>query len=221
MRTVFGIAMLVCVASLLGPLLAAEIELRDRFSFRQRLEIGGTPHPRPERRREFKRSSHRLRKELHRVEVPMESLSAFHNAVVPGESLTDHIMFEQLSDEVSRGFMRATKRALKDYVLESVELDRVIDRIRRKRDDRRSAKAGAVDGGSPLGRRRLDFDFGIHSFVPEVEMTYRVSGGDVTLELNAEGEIGMRYHVAGRKFADVGIGFDGDGSFGFSFRCGF
>jgi hypothetical protein len=218
MRTVVRIAMLVFVASLLGPLLAAEIEPRDRFSFRQRLAMGGTPHPRPERRREFKRSNHRLRNELHRVEVPMESLSAFHNAVVPGESLSDHIMFEQLSDEVSRGFLRATKRALKDYMLESVELDRVIDRIRRRRDDRRQTRAGAR---SQHGRRRLDFDVGIHSFVPEVEMTYRVSGGDVSLEVNAEGEIGMRYRAGGRKFADVGIGFGGDGSFGFSFRCGF
>jgi len=218
MRTVYRIAILVSVFTLLGPLLAAEIEPRDRFRFHQRFEIGSTPHLRPERWRESKRSRHRLRKELHRVELPMESLSAFHNAAVPGESVTDHIMFEQLSDEVSRGFMRATKRALKDYMLESVELDRVIDRIRRRRDDRRQARTGA---GSQLGRRRLDFDVGIHSFVPEVEMTYRVSGGDVMLEVNAEGEIGMRFRAGGRKFADVGIGFGGDGSFGFSFRCGF
>lgn len=158
----------------------------------------------------------RLQLRLQNADVQLESLSAFHGTRAPGDNDVDHVMFEPLTDAVYREAWHETRRAIRDYLFEVASIDDAIDNLRR-----RAARHHSAEPARQGGRKRLDFDLGIHSATPEVEMRYRTFGGDVTFGVSADGEIGLNFRARSAQRAEVGVGFDGRDSFRFNFALGF
>lgn len=159
------------------------------------------------------RSRPRFRYELTKIEVQLESLSAFESETAIGGHASDHVLFDELSEDVEHGVRRATRRAMRDYLLDAAEVDRVINVFRGGADQ------GSAAGGSGRGGR-MSFDVRIHSFLPEVEMGYRLGGGQLKLSVGTEGEIGVRYGARGVERANVGLSFDGDDTLRLNLRFG-
>jgi hypothetical protein len=144
-----------------------------------------------------------------RVSIEMESLASFHRAAVPGQGLRDHVLFEEMSDAVRRGAKRATRKAVRNYLLEAVNLDRGIDRVR--------------EGirGKPSAKRDIDWHVGIHSMLPEIGMRYRLNHGSVRFVVGAEGDAGIKFKDNRFERAEFSAVFDGDDTFYVRARLGF
>ncbi len=155
----------------------------------------------------------RFRRELSKIEVQLESISAFEGQTAAGGRASDHVLFPELSDDVRHGVRRATRRAVRDYFLDAVEVDRMVDALRG------GAQGGGATGPGGPGRR-TSFDVRIHSLEPEVEMGYRLGGGQLKLSVGAEGELGVRFGARGAERANVGLSFDGNDTLRLTLRLG-
>lgn len=144
-----------------------------------------------------------------RVSIEMESLASFHRAAGPGLGLRDHVLFEEMSDSVRRGAKRVTRKAVRNYLLEAVNLDRGIDRVR--------------EGirGAPSAERDIDWHVGIHSMLPEVGMRYKLNHGSVRFTVGAAGDAGFKFKDDRFERAEFSAVFDGDDTFFVRARLGF
>jgi len=144
-----------------------------------------------------------------RVSIEMESLASFHRAAGPGMGLRDHVLFDEMSDAVRRGAKRATRKAVRDYLLEAVHLDRGIDNVRRE------------IRGVPSAERNIDWHVGFHHMLPEVGMRYRLSHGSVRFMVGAAGDAGFKFKDDRFERAEFSAVFDGDDTFYVRARLGF
>lgn len=144
-----------------------------------------------------------------RVSIEMESLASFHRAAGPGIGLRDHVLFDEMSDAVRRGAKRATRKAVREYLLEAVHLDRGIDRVR--------------DGirGTPSAERDIDWHVGFCHMLPEVGMRYRFDHGSVRFIVGAAGDAGLKFKDDRFERAEFSAVFDGDDTFYVRARLGF
>jgi hypothetical protein len=133
-----------------------------------------------------------------RVSIELESFATFDHAAGPGSGLHDHVMFEEMSAKVRRGAERVTRRAVKNYLLETIKLDKGIDSVRK----------GVR--GPRTGSRKMRFNFGFHSALPQVGVTKKVGQGSLRFQVGAEGNFGVRFRNKRFERADVSAAFDGD-----------
>jgi len=154
--------------------------------------------PREERRDDDRPWGVRLRlKREHlepRVSLALESISSFQRAAEPARQLSDHVMFDEMTEIVRRGAERVTRRAVRDYMLRTIGLSRGIERVR-------ASHAGAA------GDSRLRFRFGVHSMDPEVGVTYQRGHRALGFRLGTDGELGLHFrdHRFARTSLSVGI----------------
>jgi hypothetical protein len=151
---------------------------------------------------------------MSRVALPLESISAFQGASLLDDR-ADHVMSRELSREVRRGLESTTRRALKDYLLQTTSVDQRLELWA----DRKRGGGGAV-AGAPRSRR-VDFDAGFDGFAPEVEMRYAVPYGSFRMSVDAGGEVSLRYRVHEDSRAELGAGVDGDGAYNLGLRISF
>jgi hypothetical protein len=144
-----------------------------------------------------------------RVSIEMESLASFHRAVGPGMGLRDHVLFDEMSDAVRRGAERATRKALRNYLLDAVNLDRGIDHVRQE------------IRGVPSAKRNVDWHVGFHHMLPEVGMRYRLNHGSVRFMVGAGGDAGVKFSDDRFERAEFSATFDGDDTFYMRARLGF
>jgi hypothetical protein len=144
-----------------------------------------------------------------RVSIEMESLASFHRAAGPGMGLRDHVLFNEMSDAVRRGAKRATRKAVRNYLLEAVNLDRGIDHVRQE------------IRGVPSAERAIDWHVGFHHMLPEVGMRYRLNHGSVRFMVGAAGDAGFRFRDDRFERAEFSAVFDGDDTFYVRARLGF
>jgi hypothetical protein len=133
--------------------------------------------------------------------------------VAPGEEWLEHLVWEQTSADVRRDVERATRKAVRDHLLENTRLSNVIASIERRARGDRAGAAQGVDAGAPArgGRGdRLEFDLGFHSAIPEVEVQYRLERSDVRLDLSLSGSVGVRYRHVALGSTEVHAGYDND-----------
>ena len=144
-----------------------------------------------------------------RVAIEMESLTTFKHAAGPGNQLRDHVMFEEMSESVRRGAERVTRRAVKNYLLDTINLDQSIDNVR--------------NGirGPRTEPRKLRFDFGFHSAVPEVGVTTKLGQGSLRFQAGMEGDFAVRFRNNRFERAQVSAYFDGDDSYVIRAHLGF
>lgn len=149
---------------------------------------------------------------LPRVSFPLEQLSAFGQAGVPGHEIADHVLFDELSDAVYYGIKRTTRKAVKSYLIDMSDLDRKLGELKSRR---RQAVEQVDPAGQP--RKRLRFDFGISHFLPEVEMRYKLQGGSIKFSLDAEGAFDFSYRNTWMGRTEIRIGVDD----GYRLQCRF
>lgn len=146
----------------------------------------------------------------HLVGFQWESVSALNGAILPGAELVDQVVFQQMNKEGRRGAQIATHRAVKEYLLELTDLDRVLDGVTFGRRGRES-----VSGGD----RGLGFNVHFTHGLPKVEMRYPLGGGTLKFGLGAQGAVQVEYNASG--LARVGVGYDGDNRYRLFTRVGF
>jgi hypothetical protein len=132
--------------------------------------------------------------------------------IAPGEEWLEHLVWEQASADVQRDVERATRKALRDHLLENTKLSHVVASIERRARGGRDggATAAAAPGTGPARERRIDWDLGFHSAIPEVEMRYRLPRGDVRLDVGLDGDVGLRYRHAAMGSTEVSADYDSD-----------
>ena len=137
-----------------------------------------------------------------RVSVELESLSAYRRVAQPGHQLQDHVLFDQLAASVRRDVERMTRKAVKNYFLETINLDRGIARVKIR-----------VRGEPGEQRSSMRFRLGFHSRLPVVGMSYNTGPGQMSLKVGADGAVGLHYRDRRMKQADFSAGFDGEDRF--------
>lgn len=152
---------------------------------------------------------------LRRVGAPLETLSALGGAVTPGEDLLDHVLYDQLQQQVRRGLEKATRRAVERYLIDTIELDRVFGGLGRERQP--------VDLGhrTMAAGKRLDFDLRFHQALPKLQMHYAVPGGQLSLSVGARGAVSLAFRDAHLQNTRIQAGFDGDGRYSLNCRVSF
>ena len=133
-----------------------------------------------------------------RVSIEMESFAAFNHVAGPGNQLHDHVLFEEMSASVRHRAERVSRRAVKNYLLETINLDKSIDNVR--------------DGirGPRTHPRKMRFDFGFHSALPQVGLKTKLGQGSLRLRVGAEGDVALRFRNSRFERAEVSAAFDGD-----------
>jgi hypothetical protein len=144
-----------------------------------------------------------------RVSIELESFSTFHQAAEPGVGLQDHVMFDEMTRTVRRGTKSVTRKAIRNYVLEAVRLDRGIDHVRES------------IRGSRHEKRDLDFHFGVSHMLPELGMRLKSGAGTMGFNVGIEGDAGLRFSANRFERAEFSISFDGEDTFKFRARLGF
>ncbi len=136
-----------------------------------------------------------------RVSIELESLSAYRRIAQPGHQLQDHVLFDQLAANVRRDVERMTRKAVKNYLLEVINLDRGIDSIKTQ------------IRGEPAERSSMRFRLGFHSRLPVVGVSYDTGPGEMGLKVGADGAVGLHYRDSRMKQADFSASFDGEDRF--------
>jgi hypothetical protein len=149
-----------------------------------------------------------------RVDVQLESLSAIHILAVTGHDAFDHVLADELTADVRRGAERATRRAVREYFLETFSIEQRIDLL-----SGRVGSAAASDSGA--GRNRFGVGLGIHSLEPQLDLEYRLDDARLGVTLGAAGDVGLTYRSGVARQAGLGVSFDGRDAYAFSFRLGF
>ena len=165
----------------------------------------------PESRVKPKAPTFRLhaQKLMPRVFVELESLSAYHRVVEPGHQLQDHVLFDQLAANVRRDVERMTRKAVKNYLMEVINLDRGIDSLKSR------------VRGEPTGRRSMHFRLGFHSQLPVVGVKFDAGPGELGLKVGADGAVGLHYNAGPYNQADFSANFDGEDRFEIRARLAF
>jgi hypothetical protein len=138
---------------------------------------------------------------LRRVSLELESLSAFRQSGQPGLSMLDDVLADELTDAVRSDLKRATRRAVKDYLLQASMADRWFETIRGRLARTRSS--GGVTRSSGL-----DLDVGFHRLLPELRLGLQTGGGSLRFRLGAEGAVGVNFRSGQRQRNEIRAEYD-------------
>jgi len=141
------------------------------------------------------------RKLVPRVSAELESLSAYRRVAGPGYQLQDHVLFDQLTANVRRDVERITRKAVKNYFMEAINLDRGIDSIKMRVRGERGE------------RRGMRFRLGFHSQLPVMGVSCDTGPGKLGLKVGADGAVGIHYRDSRMRQADFSASFDGEDRF--------
>ena len=157
---------------------------------------------RPERRTKAPTFRFDTKRLVPRVSLELESLSAYRRVAQPGNGLQDHVLFDQLTQNVRRDVKRMTRKAVKNYLMDVINLDRGIDRVKER-----------VRGEEPAERRSVHYQLGFHSRLPVVGMSYDAGPGVLGLKVGGNGSVGVHWSDSRMKQADFSASFNGEDRF--------
>jgi hypothetical protein len=158
---------------------------------------------------------------LPRVSARLGSLGAWGDVAMADQRFSgaapfDDPQFDEMTRSIEHQVERATRRAVKDILLESFEFERRIDDLQG-----RALQADGASPGTAPARRRLGFDVGVHSGEPQVQMRYRLPAGVLKLRISTDRTVGLQFGGDRAGHARFSAGFDGDDTFHFAVRAAF
>jgi hypothetical protein len=158
---------------------------------------------------------------LPRVSARLGSLGVWGDLALsgpdlPGGSLPDDVLFDEISRSIGHQVERATRRAVRDMLFESIELERRLDALQGK-----GAEAGDGASTGAAQPRRLRFDLGIHSGDPHVQVRYRLPVGVFKLRVGTDRAIGLQFGPDRAGAPRFSAGFDGEHNFQIALRAAF
>jgi hypothetical protein len=160
-----------------------------------------------------KRSGMKLRLDdtrlVPRVSVAMESLSTFHRGVQPGGSLHDHVMFDEMSEAVRDSAKSVTRKAVRNYLFETINLDRGIERVKADVRGERSSK------------RSIRFRLGFHSAKPLLGVQSTLGRSTWRFRAGADGEVAVGLTSDRFERAEMSVILDEDDTVFLHGRLGF
>jgi hypothetical protein len=138
---------------------------------------------------------------LPRASSDLESLSALQLTGMPGVEIEDQVLYGEKFAAVQAFAERATKKAVKHYLLESATIDRTIEDV----------KSVVRDGSDERGKTH--WDFGVHSGLPEVGLRYGMGESAIRFRVSGEGKINLQFRRLDMRHAEFNVGYDGDGGY--------
>jgi len=131
----------------------------------------------------------------------------------PTMSMSQHPMSDEYTRRARSQFQRATRDAIRDYLLEETTLRRVTQFF-----ERRSA------GSSAQGRKAgtVAFGLGVYGSEPQLVMRYRMSNSSIKLRLGIEGSAKLDFRTSRMTNTHVVAGYDPSREqYGLSYRLDF
>ena len=144
-----------------------------------------------------------------RIAFELQSIHTFRRTALPGQ-VHDHVMSDEMSANVRRGLKRATRRAVKSYLMEAIHLDRGFKHVKTR-----------IRGDGTTEVRSLDFRFGFSSQVPQVSVGTAVGLGSMKFKIRGDGAVGIHYRNPRFGQSGISAGFDGDDTYEIRARIGF
>lgn len=139
-------------------------------------------------RRPIGRNGHFYRAELlPRLESRLGDMIPPEAAPILGDELQDNALYEDFADLARSQAERGTRNAVRDYLLETTSLSRVVEWARGH--GRHDDATGEFEGGAgrPAERRRSDVDLRISGGMPKLRLSYRAGEGEVHVGFSLRG----------------------------------
>lgn len=118
---------------------------------------------------------------------------------------------DELTDNVKRGVIRATRRAVKRVLLDALDVDRLAP-----------SSLGALGSVSVGPADTVRFRVGVSHMAPRVDMRYRLGEGALNVSVGARGQLGVDLDPPGLAQGRLHVGYDYPSrTYAFAFRLGF
>jgi hypothetical protein len=132
----------------------------------------------------------------------------------PAMLMADHPMLDEYTKRAQSQFERATREAVKDYLLEETTLRRVTEFF-----ERRSGRSSAQEGRRT---NHVAFGLGIYHSVPQLVMRYRLSNAAIKLRLGVEGTTKVDFWTSSMTHTHVSAAYDASRQkYGLSYNISF
>jgi hypothetical protein len=127
---------------------------------------------------------------LPRLNRSLDEMAPYRGVPHAQSQLDDFVLFDELTNAVGRRAEKATRRAVKEYLLETTPLGRGL--IRLKSGGRRDI-AGGIPAARPTSSRRdaLSFGLTVSHNLPEVQARYDIMRGTLRVGVRADGSVGF------------------------------
>jgi len=119
-----------------------------------------------------------------KMDQQLQKLAPIDLGKVPGQALSAHMLFEEYTKATQRGVEHATKRAIRDFVLEETALSRAVSVFRHGK--------GSEDASADPSRE-VALGVGISGGSPEVVMQYDLESGSLRARLGTGGSAGLEF----------------------------
>ena len=129
-----------------------------------------------------------------------------------------HRVYDDYSDAVRDGIGREGKKAFKKYLLQVSTIEGTLDRLKGK------VRRATGETDSDVGRdgRRVKWQFGFHSMVPQVAMRYEMGKNlAVKIKLGADGTAGIQFKDRRLGQTEMFAGIDSDETIHLRWRATF
>ncbi len=158
---------------------------------------------------------------LPRVTGRLHSLQGMTRSDGPNHLLDEHAFHDQMTDAVRHGVTRASRKAARDFFLETTQLEEKIDAMKDRRRGRRRTDGLGLAAAMQDDPSRFDFDVRIYRALPQVVMRYDMERGDMKFVVDPRGNVKVRYRSETLGRAEIQADFDGDDRYRLVCRFGF
>jgi len=135
---------------------------------------------------------------LPRLNRQFASFAAHQNVPGAGEELGEFMMFDDIRKNAERRALKGTTKALRDFVIESVPLDRIFD----------SLPGGGLRSEAGRSRRSMRFSVGVSHGKPRVGVRYNLGPSLMRFSLEFDGSVGLEYKRSMAKRTRIYCGYD-------------
>jgi hypothetical protein len=122
------------------------------------------------------------------IELYLERVSHGDLATYPGRALHEEMYYEGVNQATYNGLRRATGRALEEYFFAETGLDRIVENFGHSVGQTKLA-------GKLSSPRALSIDFGISSYMPEVQLKPRIGDDMMRIRIRAAGSVSLAYRT--------------------------
>ena len=146
---------------------------------------------------------------LPRLNRQLDEMAPYRGVPQAQPQLDDFVLFDELTEAVGRRAEKATRRAVKEYLLESTPLGRGV--LRLKSGGRRDM-AGGIPAAPKTrsGRDALSFGLSVSHNLPEVQARYDILRGTLRVGVRADGSVGVSLEHEKLARTRLWVGYDAE-----------
>jgi hypothetical protein len=135
---------------------------------------------------------------LPRLNRQFHSFAVHQNVPRAGQELGEFMMFEDVREYAERRVLKGTTKALRDFVIESVTLDRLF----------KSLPGSGLRGEAGRSRRSMGFSVGASHGKPRVGVRYNLGHSLMRFSVDFDGSVGLEYKRSTARRTRISCGYD-------------